>query len=157
MDIGQIKFSKPVKDEIKSLKKGKVKKDAKVSSKTEPKFFEQLLEVTELREINLELDELIEKIDEVGEKFAKNPIPENLNEYKSLIKSFLEKVTNKIYKIKERMCSRFFIKQKIYITVEKVNKELEELTKMVLENQAENINLMAKIEEIRGLLIDLYH
>jgi len=41
-------------------------------------------------------------------------------------------------------------------TVEKINKKLEELTSFVLGKEKKNIDLLATLDEIRGLLVDLY-
>ncbi len=54
------------------------------------------------------------------------------------------------------MGHRSWVKQKVFITVEKINEKLEQLTKFILEKQNKNINLLATLDEIRGLLVDLY-
>ncbi len=155
MDIKKVDSEKTIKEKIKSFKKPKTSKSSRVSIQQSP-FYDRLLEVTEIKEVHLELDKLIEQIDEVGKRFAKKPDIQNLQEYKSLIKAFLDTVIQKMFKIKEKTGPRSWVKQKVLITVEKINKKLEQLTKFILEKENENINLLATLDEIRGLLIDLY-
>ncbi len=47
-------------------------------------------------------------------------------------------------------------RHKEYVLIEKINEKLELLTKYILEKENENINLLATLDEIRGLLVDLY-
>jgi len=48
------------------------------------------------------------------------------------------------------------MRQKIYTVTKLIDKKLDALTKLVLTQQAQNITLLATLDEIRGLLIDLY-
>lgn len=150
--INKVKSGKTIKEKLKSMKKSKT---SEVEVKQSP-FYDKLLEVTEVEDIKLELDKLIEQIDAVGKKFAGDQNLENLKEYKSLIKAFLDTVISKMYKVKEKFGHRSWVKQKVFIIVEKINAKLENLTNFILEKENENINLLATLDEIRGLLVDLY-
>ncbi len=152
ININKVKSDKTIKEKIKSFKKSK---NEKIEVMQSP-FYDKLLEITEVEDIKLELDQLIEQIDKVGKKFARDANINNLKEYKSLIKAFLNTVINKMYKVKEKYGHRSWVKQKVFIIVEKINKKLELLTKFILEKENENINLLATLDEIRGLLVDLY-
>ena len=152
ININKVKADKTIKEKIKSFKKSK---NEKIEVMQSP-FYDKLLEITEVEDIKLELDQLIEQIDKVGKKFARDANINNLKEYKSLIKAFLDTVINKMYRVKEKYGHRSWVKQKVFIIVEKINKKLELLTKFILEKENENINLLATLDEIRGLLIDLY-
>ncbi|MBU1075715.1 MAG: YaaR family protein [Spirochaetes bacterium] len=152
IEINKLKSDKTIKEKIKSFKKSKT---SDVQIKQSP-FYDKLLEVSEVEDINLELDKLIEQIDKVGKKFANDTNLENLKEYKSLIKAFLETVINKMFKVKEKYGHRSWVKQKVFIIVEKINERLERLTNFILEKENQNINLLATLDEIRGLLVDLY-
>jgi Protein of unknown function (DUF327). len=47
-------------------------------------------------------------------------------------------------------------RKKIYTIVDKVNEKLEMMTKEFIEGNKKNIDLLSAIEEIRGLLVDIY-
>jgi len=44
---------------------------------------------------------------------------------------------------------------KVYATVKKINEELDELTKRFLMPRKDNIRILQRIEDIRGLVLDL--
>ena len=157
MDIKKLGSNKSIKEKIKYMKKQK-KSDITESeiNVKQSLFYDKLLEVTEIKEVNLELDRLVDQIDDAGKKFAQNQDIKNLQEYKSLIKAFMDTVIEKMFKVKEKMGHRSWVKQKVHITVEKINKKLEKLTDFILEKENKNINLLATLDEIRGLLVDLY-
>lgn len=154
LNINRIKSNKnkSIKEKFKSSKGSK---SSNVNLK-QSQFYDKLLEVTEVEDVKLELDKLIEEIDVVGKKFAKDSNIDNLKEYKSLIKAFLDTMITKMFKVKEKYGHRSWVKQKVFIVVEKINKKLENLTKFILEKENENINLLSTLDEIRGLLVDLY-
>jgi uncharacterized protein YaaR (DUF327 family) len=48
------------------------------------------------------------------------------------------------------------MKQKIYTVTRIIDEELHDLTMYVMSQQTSNINLLSTLDEIRGLLIDLW-
>lgn len=154
IEIGKTDSRKTIKEKIKSLKKEKTSGTTVV--KHTP-FFDEILAIQQVESVKKELDELIKEIDLAGNEFAKNPTIETLKKYKTLIKSFMEMVIKKIYRVKEKYSKKFWLKQKVFTIIEKIDKKLEELTNYILEKEKEHINLMATLDEIRGLLIDLYN
>jgi uncharacterized protein YaaR (DUF327 family) len=48
------------------------------------------------------------------------------------------------------------LKQKIYTVTKIIDERLLKLTEHLMKNQASNINLLSTLDEIRGLLVDLY-
>jgi len=117
------------------------------------RFYDEL-KFAETQKLNLEFDNLIDEITKQGEKFSKNPTMENLQLYKSIIKEFLQYVTDRMFQVEHYTGGR--MKQKIYTVARIVDQKLGELTEAVLSQQAHNIDLLATLDEIRGLLIDLY-
>lgn len=65
-------------------------------------------------------------------------------------------VTEKLYRVKERLSSRATDRQKIYTILEEVDKRLNLLTEEFLAGQSNSLSLVAKMDEIRGMLVDLY-
>ncbi|OPX46525.1 hypothetical protein CLTHE_27460 [Clostridium thermobutyricum DSM 4928] len=49
-----------------------------------------------------------------------------------------------------------FWQTQYFITVETIDNKLEELTNKLLENEIENINIASTIDEIQGLVVDIY-
>ena len=117
------------------------------------RFYDEL-QFAEIEQIHLEFDELIEEITKQGELFAKNPTQELLKKYKSMIRDFLKYVTDHMLQIEHYTGGK--LKQKIYTVTKIVDERLERLTEHIMKNQANNIDLLSTLDEIRGLLVDLY-
>lgn len=134
---------------FKNLKVGgkKVKrKETKLSS------FAQALQIEQNSRVYL--DELFSEISKEGEILRKKLTFEELKKYKDLIQKFLEEVISKSYQIlEERSINRRG--EKIFNLVRKIDQSLDELTKMFLNKEENQLNILAKLNEIKGLLIDL--
>lgn len=152
IEIEKTDSRKTIKEKLKSIKKRKAQS---VTVRQSP-FMDKIFEIQQVKSIKLELDKLIEEIDLAGKEFAQNPTLDSLKKYKTLIKSFLELVVKNIYKVKEKFGKRYWLKQKVYVIIEKINHKLEKLTNYILKKESEHIDLLATLDEIRGLLIDLY-
>lgn len=151
---------------IKMEKMGKDKRNIKIKNKKphkeiassvniiQSRFYDEL-KIAETEDIHIEFENLVEEITKQGEKFSRNPNFEGLKMYKSLIADFLKYVTNNMFVI-EHNTGGSRIRQKIYTVTKIIDKKLDALTKLILTQQAHNIDLLATMDEIRGLLIDLY-
>jgi len=117
------------------------------------KFYDEL-KFAETEQLHLAFDRLVEEIAKLGERFAKNPTQELLKIYKSMIKDFLKYVTDHMFQIEHYTGGR--MKQKIYTVTKIIDERLHDLTVYVMSQQARNIDLLSTLDEIRGLLIDLF-
>lgn len=73
--------------------------------------------------------------------------------YKKLIKDYLESVLRYMYDTKKDIS---FWQTQYFVTVDTVDEKLEELTNAILGDEKENINVAATIDEIEGLIVDIY-
>jgi len=116
--------------------------------------FYDALKLAETEEVHVEFEDLVEEITRQGERFSKNPTIGELKSYKSMIREFLKYVTQRMFAVEQHSGGKW--KQKIYTISHIIDEKLEALTKLVVSQQTGNINLLATLDEIRGLLIDLY-
>jgi uncharacterized protein YaaR (DUF327 family) len=133
-------------------KKGKKSEHGSVDV-VHSRFYDEL-KFAETEAIHLQFDELIDEIIKQGERFAKNPNQELLKIYKSMIKDFLKYVTDHMLQVEHHTGGK--LKQKIYTVTKIIDQRLVQLTEYLLQKQAGNINLLSTLDEIRGLLVDLY-
>lgn len=49
-----------------------------------------------------------------------------------------------------------FWQTQYFVTVDTIDKKLEELTESLLKGEMENLNIAASIDEIQGLIVDIY-
>jgi len=118
--------------------------------------FREELHTAQKRELSEKLKFLLADIDENGQRLIKLRTVDVLTRYKDLIKTFMKEVVQNLYVLKEEKHFDPKGKHKVLILVKSINKSLEDLVKMVLDKQINNLKLLDKIGEIKGMLIDLY-
>jgi hypothetical protein len=135
-------------EKISKSKKLKHRRIEKVS-----KTFKNLV-LSNSREYSEEvLKQLLEEAVNAGNEFVKMPTMANLKLYKSRIEKYMEYVVDKLYVYNEEISQD---KKKLYRIMDKINDYVHSLTKMLLDNEKSTIAYMAKVDEIRGLLMDIY-
>ncbi|HSQ88017.1 YaaR family protein [Romboutsia sp.] len=100
-----------------------------------------------------ELDAYIEEIKKTGERLVVTQNYTDVIKYKQVIKGYLKSIVDYVYSLNK---NDSFWDRNYFTTVKTVNEKLEEITKELIYEQKENIDVAAKIDEINGLLIDIY-
>ncbi|HOQ02128.1 MAG TPA: YaaR family protein [Acetivibrio clariflavus] len=127
------------------------KKSSNVSSNT---FHSQLRKI-EGQNLEERIKYLVDKITEQGQKLAKKVDVRELKIYKKLISEFLDEALNNSRKfLKESFVDRRG-RYRVYAIIKKINSELDELTKDVLNTEKDNLRILQRIEDIRGLILDI--
>lgn len=126
------------------------------ASTVQPAQFKTSLEDSIKKQLREKLNALLKEIDSEGENILKKRTLDVLLKYKKLVKNFLDTVVKNTYLLKENVNFNPRGKQNILILVENIDQSLEELATMVLNKEVDNLNLLEKIGEIRGMLIDIY-
>ncbi len=128
----------------------------RTSAIKEPNTFQKELSTAQKKDVSQRLKKILSDIDEEGKKLTTLRTLNILNQYKELIRVFLKESLQNLYLLKEKTHFDSKGKHKVLIMVENVNKALEDIVKMVINKEAANLKLLEKIDEIKGLLIDLY-
>lgn len=145
----RILLEKPISLEKRSIAiKGSLKKDANL--------FEQELQASQKQQLTEKLKAAVVEIDELGQKLIRIRTVDILAQYRELIKNFLKDVIQNLYLLKEELHFEPKGKHKALVLVKTINKNLEDLVKMVLSRETSNLKLLEKVGEIKGMLIDLY-
>lgn len=98
------------------------------------------------------LEEMVDKIKAAGDRLKQTKSKANVTAYKKHIQEYLTFVINNYYRIKQD-----YGLGRLLTRVEVINKKIEALTFALLEQQKTNIEIAGKIDEITGLLLDLYN
>lgn len=125
------------------------------ASASAPEFADQLGEALEV-EKKQALDPLLEDIDSTSLEFGKRPNQENLKKYRKAVGSFLDYVLKQAYKLDETYSTVRGGKTKVHLKIEIIDEKLEKIADMVLREQAEGLMVLKKLDEIRGMIFDLY-
>ncbi|MCG9966836.1 YaaR family protein [Pelotomaculum terephthalicicum JT] len=98
------------------------------------------------------LEEMLDKIKAAGEKLKRTKSKADVIEYKNQIQEYLSFVLEKYYRVKQD-----YGLGRLLIRIEIINEKIDELTASLLEQQKANLEIAGKIDEIAGLLLDLYN
>ncbi len=102
------------------------------------------------------LQELLDEVDSKGRELVENRTVEALFAYKNLVKSFIEEAVDFGLKVSEKRGYGRAGRTKILRSVENVDEKLLQLTDLVLQKETKHINILSKVGEIKGLLVNLY-
>lgn len=100
-----------------------------------------------------DLKELLDSIKKTGNKVVATKEYRDVVEYKKLVKQYLGKVLDDIYslnKFSDAFNSRY------YLTVDTIDQKLKDLTNQIIGDEKENLAIVTTIDEIQGLIIDIY-
>lgn len=103
-----------------------------------------------------QLDKLLKQIDEQGARLSKTPTYDELKAYRTLIKNFVGEAVNNMYELHTQSGWDRMGRQKVYTTVRKIDKKLEEMAEKIRLGQSKQLDIIASHDAIRGLLVDLY-
>jgi uncharacterized protein YaaR (DUF327 family) len=115
--------------------------------------------------INLLMDE----VRSTGDTLRERPFPEDSVRYKKAVRNFMHFVVENCYSLDHETGIPKFLKhgfkgqrgtpeamkQTTYTKIQVIDKKLEDLAAMLLSSQMQQIEIASRLEEIRGLLVDL--
>ncbi|NLW23138.1 MAG: YaaR family protein [Tissierellia bacterium] len=117
-------------------------------------FKKKIMEI-EQEQIREELKILFDKIEAQTGRLRDKLFIEDLIEYKKLVREFLNITVNNSHVFyKENSLDRRG-RHRIYSLVKRVDKELDELTKDFLDIENNRIKILKRLDDIRGMLLDL--
>ncbi len=100
-----------------------------------------------------ELDLQMKEIKKIGERLVITKSYGDVVHYKRLIKDYLKSVVDHIYDINKNTS---FWDRNYFTTVNAINEKLENMTRELIYEEQSNLNIASKIDEINGLLLDIY-
>lgn len=100
-----------------------------------------------------ELEDYVNQIKKIGNRLIITQNYIDVMAYKNVIKDYLKSVVEYMYSINKNAS---FWDTQYFTTVDTINNKLEELTKEIVYGQKENIDVAATIDNIQGLLVDIY-
>lgn len=101
------------------------------------------------------LNFMLDEISAQGKKLGKHMDVRDMKRYRELIREFMNEIVNRSHKFtRENFLDRKG-RHRVYTMIKLVNKELDELAMELIKDEKDHILILNKIDEIRGLLIDL--
>ena len=101
------------------------------------------------------LKNLLERIDQQGKKLSERMDIAELKRYRTLVVEFMDLSIKNSTKYHKEHTLDGKGRHRIFGIIKKVDVELENLTREVLKSQKDNIGVLAKLDDIRGMLVDI--
>ena len=106
-------------------------------------------------ELKSRLNQLMTQITEQGERIAKHTDIADMKRYRELVKDFMNEVVNRSHEFSRENFLDRRGRHRVYGIVKLVDKNLDDLATELLKDEKDNLTILSKVGEIRGLLIDI--
>lgn len=103
----------------------------------------------------MRMQEFLQEIDSISDRLAKNLNLNDLIKYKQLVQSFLKEATARAYLVNQERSFTRRGARSILVSIEKINHEVEEILSGFTARRNEPVEVLAALDKIRGLLVDL--
>ncbi len=101
------------------------------------------------------LDGMMKEITQQGKKLGKHMDIRDMKHYRALIKEFLNEVVNRSHKFSRENFLDRRGRHRVYGMIKRVDAALDELAGELLKDEKDAITILDKVDEIRGLLLDI--
>lgn len=145
--------------------KPKERKETAKTSKTKKSFLsliqdktregEEIADGVETVGVDEALETILDHVHELGEKLKNDPTLNSLRPYKQAVKRFLKFVVDRCYAVEERTSTRDILRQKKFTQIRIVDEKLERLAAGVMAAQKDQLEILRRVDEISGALVDL--
>ncbi len=121
------------------------------------KTFSSRFQQAQSQEIHEELDRILGEIQKAGEQLAKEMTWDRFITYRANVRAFLQTVSNQGFQVCGTKGKTRMGNQKVFITVKTVDQKLADIGEEVMKSEQNHLEVLSKMDELRGLLLDLYH
>ncbi len=102
--------------------------------------------------VNLMMEEIVMQ----GDKITKRMDVKDMRRYRALIKDFMNEIVNRSHKFSRENFLDRRGRHRVYGIVRLVDGKLDELAQELMKEEKDEIAILAKVGEIRGLLLDIF-
>ncbi|HWI53007.1 MAG TPA: YaaR family protein [Symbiobacteriaceae bacterium] len=121
-----------------------------------PGAFRAQLAQAHVGQLNERIDKALADIDDLGTRLGQTLSMADLKRYRQAIAGLMRDLTGNMVEVRTQMeWDSQAWEHRTLVTVRKVNEELEKLTEMVLAQEQDRLGILAKIGEIKGMLLDV--
>lgn len=114
-----------------------------------------LVSHVEEQELQARLSTLMEEITMQGDKLAKKRDIRDMKKYRGLIKDFMNEIINRSHSFSRENFLDRKGRHRVYGIIRLVDENLDELAQELMKDEQDHLAILAKIGEIRGLLLDI--
>ena len=98
---------------------------------------------------------MMEDITMQGKKLSKHMDVRDMKHYRKLIQEFMNEIVNRSHKFSRENFLDRRGRHRVYGMIKRVNAALDELAQELMKEEKDHLSILGKIDEIRGLLLDI--
>ena len=102
------------------------------------------------------LNTLMEQIDAEGKKLAKRRDVKDMRHYRSLVKDFLNEIVTHSHAFSRENFLDRKGRHRVYGIIRLVDDNLDQLAQELMRDEKDNLEILNRIGEIKGLLLDIF-
>ena len=110
----------------------------------------------EEQELQARLTSLMEEITMQGDRLAKHRDIKDMRKYRGLVKEFMNEIVNRSHSFSRENFLDKRGRHRVYGIVRLVDEKLDALAQELVKDEKDNMEILSKIGEIRGLLLDIF-
>ena len=127
----------------------------KSTASSDDSFKFTLISNIEEKDLQEKLGNMMQEITEQGEKIAKHMDIKDMRKYRELVKDFLNEVVNRSHKFSRENFLDRRGRHRVYGIAKLVDKNLDELAGELVKEEKNHLEIVGRIDDIRGLLLDI--
>ena len=101
------------------------------------------------------LSVMMQEITMQGEKLGKHMDVRDMKHYRRLIQEFMNEIVNRSHKFSRENFLDRRGRHRVYGMIKRVNVVLDELAGELIKEEKDSLSIVGKVDEIRGLLLDI--
>lgn len=101
------------------------------------------------------LEDLLDGIFESGEALKAAATLDRIKDYRKNVRAFLDFIVHHVLSLEQATSGASILRRKRFTMIKVIDGRLEELALSILRSQKEQMDILAKVDEINGLLVDL--
>ena len=102
------------------------------------------------------LSVMMQEITMQGEKLGKHMDVRDMKHYRRLIQEFMNEIVNRSHKFSRENFLDRKGRHRVYGIIKQINQTLDELAEELLEEEKDHLAILQKVDEIRGLILDIF-
>ncbi len=106
-------------------------------------------------QLKQKLQGMMDEITSQGEKIAEHMDIRDMKKYRDMVKGFMNEVVNRSHKFSRENFLDRRGRHRVYGMVKLVDKNLDELAGELMKDEKDHLTILGKVDEIRGLLLDI--
>ncbi|MCR5666732.1 MAG: YaaR family protein [Eubacterium sp.] len=101
------------------------------------------------------LNNMLNDITKMGEHIARHMDIRDMKKYRELVKGFLNEIVSRSHKFSRENFLDRRGRHRVYGIIKQIDDNLDALAKELIKDESNHLEILSRIDEIRGMLIDI--